>query len=145
MVFWLPCFGLASAWFSAASPRPRQCCLGLGLGLVKTATPTSLIILTASFQPEITWRLLNPDVGIYKIFCEGKLKTLEESTYDILTKFQRLHLYIVIHRTYAYTSWREIKCGHLKIALSIRICSWKKRSSQRVDGSSIKFHVIRIP
>jgi len=25
-----------------ASPRPRQCCLGLGLGLVKTASPTSL-------------------------------------------------------------------------------------------------------
>jgi len=29
-------------WFSAVSPRPRQCCLGLGIGLVKTASPTSL-------------------------------------------------------------------------------------------------------
>jgi len=38
MVFWLSLLGLASAWFSAASPRPRQCCLGL----VKTASPTSL-------------------------------------------------------------------------------------------------------
>ena len=26
-----------------ASPRPRQFCLGLGLGLVKTASPTSLV------------------------------------------------------------------------------------------------------
>jgi len=35
MVFWLLCL---------ASPRPRHCCLGLGLGLLKTASsPTSLV------------------------------------------------------------------------------------------------------
>ena len=53
MVFWLPCLGrkhsasassnlhlpcLASTWFSAASTRPRQFCLGF----VKTASTTSL-------------------------------------------------------------------------------------------------------